>query len=49
MVKLLLDNYHGSRPVTEPIQGAYATAEKGNQWHIMDLLKSYQPLDDDDV
>ena len=42
MVQLLLDNYHGPKPVAELVQSAYAAAEKGNQWHVMDLLKSYQ-------
>jgi ankyrin repeat protein len=42
MVKFLLDNYHGLKPVAELVASAYAAAEKGNQWYVMDLLKNYR-------
>lgn len=43
MVQLLLDNYNGPQPVANWVQSAYGAAKMGNQWHVMDLLKSYRP------
>ena len=41
MVQLLLDNYHGPRLVADWVQSAYSAAKRGNQWHVMELLRSY--------
>lgn len=43
MVKFLLDNYHGPKPIAEMCGSAYAAAEKGNQWFVMDMVTSYKP------
>ncbi|KAJ9608315.1 hypothetical protein H2200_007303 [Cladophialophora chaetospira] len=47
MVKLLLDNYHGPKPLDDWVRRAKAAAKKGNQWHVTELLETYQPPVDD--
>ena len=41
MVQLLLDKYHGPKPVKLLLE-AYEAAETHKQWHIIDMLESYQ-------
>ena len=41
MVRLLLDRYCGPRPFKLQVE-AYEAAVKNNQWHIVEMLESYQ-------
>lgn len=42
MVKLLLDNYSGSKTIAQMCDIAYEAARKGNQWFVMDMLIAYE-------
>lgn len=42
MVKLLLDNYQGSKSIFEMRDVALKAAEKGNQWFVMEMLKTHE-------
>lgn len=43
MVKFLLDNYHGPKPIADMCASAYTAAKKDNQWFVMDMVTTYEP------